>query len=118
METALNSIVEFIREILARQPIEFIAFFQPNKDASNRIRSFHQAAVKVVREAGIPLIEVSDPELFAAYGHPPLSGWTQLRRIGKSIWPMLNSTPPSINSALLGLHVQVERLLAIHSQLP
>jgi hypothetical protein len=118
LETAQKSTTEFLSRIMTRQRIEFVAFLKPTEAASERIRSFHQSAVQVVRDAGIPLLEVSAEELFASYGHPPLSGWAQLRRVGKDIWPMLNSTPPSINAALLGLHVQVERLIAIHSQQP
>jgi hypothetical protein len=118
LETAQKSTVGFLTEMSNRRKIEFIALLIPKEDASERIHIFHQESIRVVREAGIPLLEVSESELFASYGYPVLSGWAQLRKIGKTIWPMLNSASPSIDAALLGLHVQVERLIAIHSQQP
>jgi len=64
----------------------------------------------------LPLWEIPKTVLLEGCGHPPLKYRTPLREIATSIWPILAGTHAKVfiqDAAILGLHVQTERLFAI-----
>jgi hypothetical protein len=118
---ALHSLAGFLNSAMDLRHIQFIAVAQPLPTSSLRTEMLHRTAIDAIRAAGIPLLEVPDEQLFASYAHPPLQRREQLRRIARSMWPSLNSaraTHSSQDAALLGLHVQIERLFAFHEVAP
>lgn len=118
---AALSLMAFLTQALEDQRVKFLAFAKPPNNATPRTMELHRLAVGVARDAGIPIVEVKQEQILEAYGHPPLRRREQLRKLGKAIWPTLNEprvTRSAIDSALLGLYVQTERLFTSHQQQP
>lgn len=82
----------------------------------NEIRraQLNGAILQLLQSETIPAWEVSRRELMEAYGHPALQTREQLRQAADGIlWSMVAAdqlSPPEIDAAALGLHVQIERL--------
>jgi len=111
---AIDSMIGFLNQTLDSIPVTYFAFSRSSAVASERHRRMLAASIDLVRSRGIPLAEVPDSDLLTSYGHPPLRRREQLRRVGHTIWPSLNSKASKrlpVDAALLGLHVQTERLL-------
>jgi hypothetical protein len=118
---AASLITGFLNQVLERDEIGYFAFATPPDRASNRHRQLYAAGLAEVRTKGIPYIEVPESDLLSTYGHPPLKRREQLRKVGRTIWPALNSKPASraaVDAAVLGLHVQVERLFGLYEVRP
>ena len=112
---AVDSVVGFLNQILEENRVAQFAFALPSDAGSERHRRILMNAIELVRRRGIPRIEIPASDLLVAYGYPPLTRREQLRNVGRSIWPALHSraaTRLPIDAALLGLHVQTERLIA------
>jgi hypothetical protein len=118
---ATNAVIGFLNQVIERDQIGYFAFIKPPDSVSSRYRQFYSASLQVIRAKGVPCIQISESDLFSAYSYPPLKRRDQLRKIGRTIWPSLNSqtvTRASVDAAVLGLHVQVERLLNIYEIRP
>ena len=118
---ATNAVIGFLNQVIEREQVGYVAFIKPPGSVSSRYRQFYSASVQVIRAKGIPCIEIPESDLFSAYGYPTLKRRDQLRKIGRTIWPSLNSqtvTRASVDAAVLGLYVQVERLLKIYEIRP
>ncbi|SRR6266700_2790180 len=64
-------------------------------------------------EHGIPVWKVADSQLLESYAIPSLTQKHDLREIAASMWPYLaKEHVPAVDAALIGLYVQVERLLS------
>ncbi len=112
---AMESVIGFLNQALEANQVEHFALKVAGESASERHRRILAACVELVRSRGVPLVEIHDTDLLAAFGYPPLRRREELRKVGRSIWPSLNSrasTRLPVDAALLGLHVQTERLLA------
>jgi hypothetical protein len=73
-----------------------------------------QTAVEVVRAAGVPLWEISDTELFQAFGQPGCKTRGQFRAAANHIFPTLRTRfcgRAGLDAAGLALLVQSKRLL-------
>jgi|SRR5437762_5692758 len=77
-----------------------------------RTQLLTDAAEQKLRDSGIPIWKVSDAQLLESYSIPALTQKHDLRLIARSMWPYVASQHlPALDSALVGLYVQVERLL-------
>jgi hypothetical protein len=114
---AITSLTVFLKREIERSALEYLALARPAEKASERVKLMHTALIEVLRAHGIPFLEVSDDELFSTYSEPPLRHREHLRAAAARIWPPLNdrrTARSAIDSALLGLHVQAERLFRLH----
>ncbi len=114
---AISAVTGFLNQVIEREQVGYFAFIKPPKSASSRYRQFYSASIQAIRAKGVPCIEIPESDLFFAYSYPPLKRRDQLRKVGRMIWPSLNSqraTRASVDAAVLGLYVQVERLLNIY----
>jgi len=81
-------------------------------------RTLNDAIRKTLRDRMLPIWEVSRPELLEGYGFPALKSREALREVATTIWPVLSGTRAKVfiqDAAVLGLHVQIERLFIINS---
>jgi hypothetical protein len=114
MEKALNAFSGFLSRTLEFHTIEYMALARLPPATSSRLQRMHEICLEILHRHGIPYIQIPASDLFACYAHPPIAHKDHLRKVGRAIWPMLNaqrSPRSSIDAALLGLHVQVQRML-------
>jgi len=116
-DKALASAVGFINWMLARFSVESAALeLIPNGYEFQR-RVLHDAICHLLREQMLPIWEIPKVVLLEACGYPPLKFRAHLRQVATSIWPILAGTHAKVfiqDAALLGLHVQAERLFIIN----
>jgi hypothetical protein len=112
-DKALASAVGFINWLLGRFPAESAALeLIPNGYDFQR-RVLHNAICQTLRDRMLPLWEIPKAVLFEGSGYPPPKSRAQLREVAKAIWPILEGTHAKVfiqDAAVLGLHVQIERL--------
>lgn len=116
-EKALASAVGFINWILARFPVESAALETIHNGHEFQRRVLHEAICRTLRERFLPIWEVPKAALLENCGQPPLKSRAQLRDVVSSIWPVLAGTHAKVfiqDAALVGLHVQIERLFIIN----
>lgn len=116
-DRAVASAVGFIGWILARFEIESAALEAIVNGHEIQRRALHDAICATLRERMLPIWEIPKAVLFEAYGFPALKSRTQLREIATNVWPILTGThakPFMQDAAVLGLHVQTERLFIIN----
>jgi hypothetical protein len=84
------------------------------EDRKPRAALLASGVEKQLLQHGIPVWKVMDSQLLEAYSVPALTRKQELREIGRSMWPQV--TPERnqfvVDAALIGLYVQVERLLS------
>ncbi len=116
-DRALASAVGFIQWILERFPVDSVALEAIVNGHEIQRRVLDAAIQGILRERMLPIWEVPRPELLGGYGYPPLKSRRELRDIATSIWPVLTGTHAKVfiqDAAILGLHVQTERLFIIN----
>ncbi len=104
----------------ANQP-EFVAITVPSSKAGERVRMFYSFARELTQDSSIPFVEVEDVTLLKAYGHPPLKRKEHVRRIARTIWPVVNESKSKgavVDALACGLYVQVERLFSLYEEAP
>jgi hypothetical protein len=115
----MTSLAAFLASVFAKQNIEYLAIEEPR--GGLRLRQMHRMVIQAANDASIPLQRVSSSELLKASASPPLSRRNQLRCMAGSIWPSLNDPRTGhagLDAALLGLHVQLDRLFNKYSEIP
>ena len=117
-DKALASAVGFVNWMLSRFAVESVAFESiPPQDNEFQRRAIHDAICLSLRDQMLPMWEIPKSVLLEGYGHPPLKFRAQLREAATSIWPILAGTNAKVfiqDAAILGLHVQTERLFIIN----
>jgi len=117
---AESSAVGFIRWILSRFAIESAALESiPDKREILR-RILHEAICANLRDQMLSVWEIPREVLLGSYGYPPLRSREQLRQVAVSIWPILAGNHARVfmqDAAILGLHVQTERIFIIDQDL-
>jgi len=112
-DKALGNAVSFVTRFLERFRSESAALEMiPNGREVQRML-LHRAVLGVLSRQAIGIIEVSKPDLLAAFGHPALRFRSDLRKIVSDIYPVLDQEPRgpwTYDAAALGLYVQTERL--------
>ncbi len=113
---AYVSALGFIDWLLARFSVESAALEAiPNGHEFQR-RVLHEAISQDLRDRGLTIWEIPKVALLEGCGYPSLRFRDQLRQVATSIWPILEGTRSKTfiqDAAILGLHVQVERLFMI-----
>jgi hypothetical protein len=116
-DRALDSTMGFIAWILDRFPVDSAALDEiPNGHEFQR-RVLHDAVCQDLRNRLLPIWEVPKSALLEGYGYPPLKARLELRQVATTIWPILAGTHAKVfmqDAAILGLHVQTERLFIIN----
>jgi len=116
-EKALASTVGFINWMLERFSVESAALESiPNGHEFQR-RVLHETICRILRDRMLPIWQVPKIVLLAGCGQPPLKSRAQLRAVATSIWPILAGTHAKVfiqDAAMVGLHVQTERLFMIN----
>ena len=116
-DKAAASAVEFIDWLLGKFPVHFATLESIQQDQEIHRRVLHDAICTTLRERTLSIWEVPRTELLEACGHPPLKSRAQLREVATAIWPILAGTHAKLfiqDAAILGLHVQTERLFIIN----
>jgi len=116
-DKALASAVGFISWMLARFTAESAALESiPNGHEFQR-RVLHDAISQTLRDHMLSIWEIPKVVLLEGYGYPPAKSRSELREIATTIWPILAGTHAKVfvqDAAVLGLHVQTERLFIIN----
>jgi hypothetical protein len=80
-----------------------------------RAQLLTDAAERKLLASGVPIWKVNDAQLLVSYGVPALTQKQQLRRTAQRLWPYVPAQHSvALDAALVGLYVQVERLLSHH----
>lgn len=111
------SAVGFIDWLLARFRVNFATLEEIPHGQEIQRRILHDSICTILRERALSIWEVPRRELLEACGHPPLKSRSQLREVATAIWPILAGTHAKLfiqDAAILGLHVQTERLFIIN----
>jgi hypothetical protein len=116
-DRALSSAVGFIIWMLNRFPVESVALEAiPNGNEIQR-RVLHNEICQVLRDRMLPIWEIPKVVLLESFGRPPLRFRTDLREVATQIWPVIAGSHAKLfvqDAAVLGLHVQTERLFIIN----
>ena len=116
-DRALSSAVGFINWMLNRFPVESAALEAITNEKESQRRVLHNAIGETLRNRLLPIWEIPKTALLDGCGHPPLKSRGELREIASTIWPILAGTHAKVfiqDAAILGLHVQIERLFIIN----
>lgn len=112
-DKAVGSAAGFIHWLLARFDVDSAALESiPNGHEIQR-RVLHDAICQALRDRATSIREIPKAALLEGCGHPALKTRAQLRGIATSVWPILEGTHAKVfiqDAAILGLHVQTERL--------
>ena len=112
-DKALGSAVGFVNWMVNHFPVESATLESiPNGHEFQR-QILHDAIMRTLGEGTLPVWQVAKTDLFQGYGYPPLKSRKELREVATTIWPILQGTNAQVfaqDAAVLGLHVQVERL--------
>jgi len=116
-DRAVSSAVGFVVWMLNRFPAESAALETiPISDEIQR-RVLHDEICQELRERALPVWEIPKVTLFQSFGHPALRSRTELREVATQIWPVIEGNHAKLfvqDAAVLGLHVQTERLFIIN----
>lgn len=117
---ARSTLIGFVRQVVERHQFQLAVFELAGKQ-SERIQILRKDAEEICRSEGIPITAIVEQKLFRSFATPALRRKDPLRKIARSLWPILNSPRfghASLDAAALGLHAQVERLFNINSPMP
>ena len=113
-EKAEASAIGFLNWVIGSFEIESATLERMTNGNEIRRAVLNQAILNMLRASSIPVWEVGKRELLEAYGHPPLHTRLELRQaVEKILWSMFNTDKPDcqeLDAALLGLHIQTERM--------
>jgi len=115
-DRAFASAVGFIRWMLNRFPVESAAL-EAIRDGEFQRRVLHDGISEALRGQGLPIWEIPKSVLLDGCGQPSLKSRAEIRQIATAIWPVLAGTHARVfiqDAAMLGLHVQIERLFIIN----
>lgn len=110
---ALESATRYVDWITRNFRIEGAALEQNQSDPKTWKSKFTSEIVRQLRDAGVPVFEVSKDALLSSFAHPPLRYRTEMRKVLSSMWPILATKDNSgslLDAAALGLYVQVEKI--------
>jgi hypothetical protein len=116
-DKALASAVGFINWMLARLTAESAALESILNGHEFQRRVLHDAISRTLRDRMLAIWEIPKVVLLEGYGYPPPRSRSELREIATTIWPILAGTHAKVfvqDAAVLGLHVQTERLFIIN----
>ena len=110
---AASSAVSFVRWALSRFPAESAALESIANKKEILRRTLHESICATLRDQMLSIWEIPRLVLLESFGYPTLKACAQLRKVAVSIWPILAGNHARVfmqDAAVLGLHVQTERL--------
>jgi hypothetical protein len=113
-ERARSTVASFLNWILETFNIEAGGLELLPENLETRATALTRDAEELLRDHGIPVLKASETDLFSAYGEPSLRSRAALRQVAGTIFPQLKNPKASkelLDAAILGLHLQTERLL-------
>jgi hypothetical protein len=116
-DKALSSALGFIHWMLGRFAVESAALEAIPNGYEFQRRVLHDAICQGLRDRMLPIWEIPKVVLLEGCGHPPLKSRAELREVATTIWPILSGTHAKVfvqDAAILGLHVQTERLFILN----
>ena len=114
-KTAMETLDRFIGWIVENFRPQLAALAMDEDEDHSRVQELTDAAAQNLLASGVPIWKVSDRQLLEAYSEPALSQKHEFRRIARAMWPYVaEQHVPALDAALVGLYVQVERLLSDH----
>lgn len=119
-EKAVTSAAGFVDWMLTRFPVESAALEMIENGHDIQRRVIHNEVCALLRERLLPIWDVSREALLDGFGHPSIRSRAELREIAVDIWPILAGAHAKLfmqEAAILGLHVQTERLFIINGTL-
>lgn len=116
-DRASASAVAFLNWLLARFAVDSAALEALPEGLQCQRRTLHDAVCGVLRERLLPIWEVPESVLLDRMGYPPLTSRIQLRDVATRLWPIIAGNRAKLfiqDAALLGIHVQTERLFIVN----
>jgi hypothetical protein len=114
IDRANNTVTSFLNSIFQTFEIEAAGLEELPEDLQTRMALLNGLAENLLQKRGIPVLKASEADLFAAFGEPCLRSRAALRQVAGRILPQLKNPSASkelLDAAVLGLHIQTERLL-------
>jgi hypothetical protein len=114
-KVATETMERFIDWIVQNFQPQTAALSSDEDEGHPRTQLLTDRAERKLLELGVPIWQVTDRELLANYAVPALTQKQDLRRIARAMWGYVaEQHQPALDAALVGLYVQVERLLSNH----
>lgn len=116
-DKAAASAANFVGWILNRFSVDSAALESIFNGHEMLRHAIHDAVCATLRDHILPVWEVSKAALLECYGRPALRSRSELRQIATTIWPILSGARAKVfiqDAAILGLHVQIDRLFIIN----
>jgi hypothetical protein len=110
---ASEALERFVGWIIENFHPQMAALAVDEEDRQPRAQMLTEHAERYLLSQGVPICKVTDGQLLESYAVPALTNKHDLRLIGHAMWPYLAARHvPALDAALIGLHVQTERLLS------
>jgi hypothetical protein len=113
---ALQRVPAIVQRILDQFEVATVAIESPLPNSERRAAKFQEALVAQMRNIAVAIWPVTFADLCQHSSFPPVKTRHALRQIASKIWPVLGDGlrgKLGCDTALLGLHVQVERVLSV-----
>lgn len=112
-ERADESALSFVQWTISTFEVDSVALQLPQASRGMRPPVLYRLILEFFRREGIPVWEVNQRTLLAAFALPPPKKRHVVRAITRSFWPILSGEgdAASVDAAALGLYVQTQRLL-------
>lgn len=112
-KVATETLERFIDWIVHNFNPQTAALASDEDEGHLRTKLLTDAAEHRLLQSGIPIWKVAESELLRSYAIPALTQKQDLRRIARAMWVYVaEQHEPALDAALVGLYVQVERLLS------
>lgn len=112
-EKAVETLQRFVGWTFENFHPEMAALGRDEEERRPRAAFLARAVEEQLLRYGVPVWKIVDSQLLEAYGIPALTRKQELRDIGRLMWPqILKGDDVGVDAALIGLFVQVERLLS------
>ena len=83
--------------------------------SSEEPANIHDAVIEALRTADCPVQEITEQEVLASFGDPPIENKDELRQLMRVLFPQVPSSRlvfSCLDAVATGLHCQTSRLLA------
>ena len=113
-DKAGRTLDHFLRTTIERLRPELAAIETPPAGIATRRSALTGRARLLLRELGVPVVEVTKQDAFEAYSVPACRNRTELREVGSRLFPAVShtTTKTPLDAALVGLLIQVRMQLS------
>jgi len=114
-KVATETLERFVDWIIQNFQPESAALAFDEDEGRPRPKLLTDVAERRLLQLSIPIWKVTDRELLQSYAVPAFTQKQDLRRIARAMWGYVaEQHQPALDVALVGLYVQIERLLSNH----